>query len=89
MITSIAKSAGLGCSPTTSWAQPRATASSSITSGTRRRNATTSPNSRTMTTATPRCGPSSGTVPTHRAENPESITAQKLSTPVGCLRRKS
>lgn len=88
-ITSIAKFMTPGPKPVTSCATPIAMASSSIFSGARRRNATTTQRPRVIGTAATRSSPLAGPPTMDRPESPRRTTAQKQSTPVGCLRMKS
>jgi len=92
MITSIAKFAGSVSTSKTSWRKPMAAASTSIFSGARRRSAITRQSPR-VAGITPMDGslwPSASTVETRPIpEMPSRTRAQKPSTQVGCLRRKS
>lgn len=91
MMTSIAKSCTWGCTLSTSWATPTAITSSSIFSGTRRRSATAAliPSATRSWMGQPAWRGSCAAAATCRQENPNRMTAQKVSTPVGCLRMKS
>lgn len=90
MITSIAKFPTPGRTSNTSWTTPTRMASSSIFSGAFRRSATTVENPSATGTATISSRPASYMPETiDMPESPRRKTAQKTSTPVGCLRMKS
>lgn len=90
-MTSIAKSWIWGLTFSASWTRPIAITSSSIFSGTLRRSATAVPIPSATRTWMPQeaCFGSCAIAVICRPENPNRMTAQKVSTPVGCLRMKS
>jgi hypothetical protein len=92
MITSIEKSAAVVSTSRASCATPVAAASSTIFSGMRRRSATTthSTTDTAMIAAKDPCWcRAPWTLSAFAAESPRRTTAQKASTHIGCLRRKS
>ncbi len=89
MITSSAKSAGWMSTLPATWSSPHTTAASSAYSGHRRRSATTAQSPTTVTVATTSWAVPFGACTSQIPDTPNSRRAQKLSTPVGCLRKKS
>jgi len=88
---SIAKFAALTPTPSTSCAQPATTASTSMASGSFLRSVITTHSARTAgtTTAMECVRPASWLAASVARANTKRTTAQKPSTPVGCLRKKS